>query len=305
MAASQNPQKKEQPNTYIVQDQKKNQEELSRLTLQSHLLTISMGGPLEALPNPTAFRRVLDVGSGPGSWVIETAQMYPTLELVGIDISQRMVEHAREVANVNQVSDRVTFQVMDALLRLEFPDAFFDVVNLRLGLSFLRTWDWQKLLSEMLRVTSPGGVIRITDTEIIQPSTSPALRQLNEMSLCAFFRAGHLFTQETTGLTAHLAPLLEQHGCRQVQTKTHTLEYRAGTEEGQMFYEDMKKVFHVILPFYQKWGCAPENYNVIYQQALDEMLHPEFRVTWNLLSAWGTKPPGSILAQSWGYGYGL
>ena len=292
MAASQNPQKKEQSSTYVVQDQK-NQEELRRLTLQSHLLTTSMGGPLSDLPHPTAFRRVLDVGSGSGSWVIETAQMYPTLELLGIDRSERMVEHAREAAHVNQVSDRVTFQVMDALLRLEFPDAFFDLVNLRLGLSFLRTGDWPKLLSEMLRVTSPGGVIRITDTEIIQPSTSPALRQLNEMSQCAFFKAGHLFTQETTGLTAHLAPLLEQHGCQQVQTKTHTLEYQAGTEEGQMFYEDMKNVFHLIRPFYQKWGCTPENYHVIYQQALDEMLHPEFRVTWNLLSAWGTKPLGS------------
>ena len=139
--------------------------------------------------------------------------------------------------------------------------------------------------------------MRITDTEIIQPSTSPALRQLNEMSICAFFKAGHLFTQETTGLTGHLAPLLEQHGFQQVQTKTYTLEYRTGTEEGQMFYEDMKNVFHVILPFYQKWGCAPENYNIIYQQALDEMRHPEFRVTWNLLSAWGTKPPDSTQSE--------
>jgi hypothetical protein len=35
---------------------------------------------------------------------------------------------------------------MDALRMLVFPDAFFDLVNLRCGCSYVRTWEWPKLL---------------------------------------------------------------------------------------------------------------------------------------------------------------
>jgi ubiquinone/menaquinone biosynthesis C-methylase UbiE len=287
MATPQEPQKKVSPNTYVGQNQPV-QDELFRLTLQSNLITASMGGPLADLPAPTRFRRILDIGSGSGSWIIETARKYPDVSLVGIDISEQMVKYAREQAALHQVSDRVEFHVMDVLRMLEFPDTSFDLVNLRLGLSFLRTWDWSKLLGETLRVTRPKGLLRVTDTELVQPSTSSALMQLNGMSVRSFFRAGHLFAEDTTGLTAHLALLLTRHGYRQVETKEYQLEYQAGTVEGEMFYEDMKYVFQALYPFFKKWGCAPKNYDEIYQQALEEMQLPEFKTTWKLLSAWGT-----------------
>jgi len=48
-----------------------------------------------------------------------------------------------------------------------FPPIFFDLVNLRAGISWVRTWDWLKLLSEMLRVARPDGIVRVTDEEVI------------------------------------------------------------------------------------------------------------------------------------------
>ena len=53
------------------------------------------------------------------------------MSLIGIDVSQRMIEYAREQAEAQQVSDRVEFHTMDALLMLEFPSDFFDLANLR------------------------------------------------------------------------------------------------------------------------------------------------------------------------------
>jgi ubiquinone/menaquinone biosynthesis C-methylase UbiE len=276
--------RREQPSTYFVQD-RESEKELTRLAIQDHLITAKMGGVLSEQLNPTALHRVLDVGCGTGGWVIEAAQTYPTMSLIGIDISQRMIEYARDRAQTHLINDRVEFHVMDALLFLEFPVAYFDLVNMRLGSAFMRTWEWPKMLRELRRVTNPKGIVRVTDCEIIQ-SNSPALTLFNEMLQCALFRAGHHFT-ERTALPPHLVQLLSQHGCKDVQTKASTIEYRGGTTEGEAFSEDMKLAFQTLRPFLEKWGCAARDYEAIYQQACTELRQPNFHATWNFLTAWG------------------
>jgi SAM-dependent methyltransferase len=273
----------------MVQD-RKNQKELARLMIQDEIFTVSIGGVLPEQPDPTVFHRVLDVGCGTSGWLIEAAQTYPAMVFIGIDISQRMIKFARSQAEAHQVDDRIEFHVMDALGPFDFPAASFDLVNLRLGVSFLRTWDWPKLLSKLLQITCPGGVVRVTDGEVGPQSNSPALTRLFEMFRYAFFRAGHLFTDESTGLTSQLARLLNHYGCEQVQTKAHVVAYPAGTVEGEAFYEDMVLLFQTIRPFIQKWGEPSRDYESIYRQALQEMRQPDFLATMNLLTAWGSKP---------------
>jgi ubiquinone/menaquinone biosynthesis C-methylase UbiE len=288
MSTPLNPRNKEQPSTYIVQD-RNNKEELTRLTLQDQLLTTSMGGVFSEFPDPSIFLRVLDIGCGTGGWIIEAARKYPKMSLVGVDISQRMVSYAQEQAEAQGVQDRVEFRVMDLLRMLEFANNSFDLINIRLGGSFLRTWDWPKALGEMLRLTKLKGIIRVTDQEIMHQSNSPATTRLNEMVLCAFYRAGHLFTQETTGLTAHLPSLLVQHGYAEIQTKAYQLEYRAGTPEGEKYSKDMAQASQTLRPFIQKWGCISEDYDKIYQQSLKERQDPDFHAVWKFLCVWGTK----------------
>ncbi|MBO0782185.1 MAG: methyltransferase domain-containing protein [Ktedonobacteraceae bacterium] len=282
-------QQQEHPSTYVVQD-RENQREMLRLMIQDRMITNGMGGVLPEQPDPTVFRRVLDVACGTGGWAIEAARTYPEMSVIGIDISQRMMEYARGQAADQQVSDRVEFQVMDALRILEFPTGFFDLVNLRFGVSFLRTWDWPKMISELLRVTRPGGIVRVTDEEIIHRSNSPALTEFWELFQLSFYRAGHLFADETTGLTDHLARLLTQHGCRNVQTKAHALALPAGTPEGQAYYDDVAHVVQTTRPFLQKWaGSTTGDYDGIRQRLQEEMLRPDFRATWNLLTVWGSR----------------
>jgi ubiquinone/menaquinone biosynthesis C-methylase UbiE len=289
MSMSQRPQKQSYSGTYFVPD-RENEEELVRIAEQDRLVTASMGGVLPEQADPSAFQRVLDVACGAGSWVIEAAQTYPEMSLVGVDVNRRMIEYARAQAIAHHVDDRVEFRVMDALSILDFPDASFDLVNLRFAVSFVRTWDWPRVLSELLRVVRPAGVVRLTDEEIIHQSTSPASIQFCEMLLCALFRSWHLFAQETSGLTAHLAPLLSRHGCQQVQTKAYPLQFRAGTPEGQAYIEDGARVLRTLRPFLQKWGCMSEDFDAIRQQALEEIQRPDFHATWHLLTAWGIKP---------------
>jgi SAM-dependent methyltransferase len=288
MSTSDQP-RREHPNTYFVQD-RSNLEEMTRLQIQDEMLTTGMGGVLQEQPNPTIFRRVLDVGCGTGGWLIEAAKTYPTMSLlVGVDVSNKMVEYAQGQAEAQQVSDRVQFRAMDALRMLEFPANYFDLVNQRFGASFLRKWDWPKILQEYQRVARPGGVIRITEADFILECNSPALSRLYQLACEAFYQAGNYFTPSSNAVISELARLLDQYGLQDVQTRSHILEFRAGTAEGQRFAEETKLVYRTMLPFLRKWTLVPDDYEAIYQQALSETQQPDFVVKWGLLTAWGTK----------------
>lgn len=283
-------QKPEYPSTYFVQD-RSNQEELKRLQIQDQMLTASMGGVLPEQPDRTAFARALDVGCGTGGWLIELAQTTPSCTmLVGIDASRTYVEYARAQAAAAHVDDRVEFHVMDALRMLEFPTDFFDLVNHRAATSWLRTWDWPKLLQEYQRVTHPDGVVRITEPDWVVESRSPADARLAELWPQAFYQAGHFFTPTSDGVTSKLAHLLSQHGLLDVKTRPLRLEYRVGTPEWQSFFENRKLGYRTALPFLRKWIRVPDNYEELYQQMLDELQQPDFVATVGLLTAWGTVP---------------
>src|SRR5258708_14248782 len=99
------------------------------------------------------------------------------------------------------------------------PDVdYFDLINQRLGISFLRTWDWHKLLTEYMRILKPGGVIRITESEMSGDSTSsPALNRFYQFMIAAFYQSGHLFNEQGSSVIQELEPLLQRHGLQEVQ----------------------------------------------------------------------------------------
>jgi ubiquinone/menaquinone biosynthesis C-methylase UbiE len=285
MPESINPRGKDNPSQYVIED-RNNEAEMVRLMIQDQTATAGMGGPLAEQADPARLHRVLDIGCGPGGWALEAAALYPQMEVVGIDISWRMIEYARAQARARQLADRVTFVVMDALGPLDFADGSFDLVNLRFGLSFLLVKDWPRVLTEFLRVTRAGGIIRITDGDMWRTS-SPACNRIARRR--ALYRSGHSLTPEHGGVTSELDRLLAEARCEQVQSKDYTFELAAGTVGAQYFYQDMMYGFQTGKPFLQKTGCAPEDYDAICEQALLEMQQPDFRVTWPLLTVWGTK----------------
>jgi ubiquinone/menaquinone biosynthesis C-methylase UbiE len=276
--------------TYVVQD-RDSQAELARLVVLDQMMTKSMGGVLPEQQDPTRFHRVLDIGCGPGGWAIAVAQEYPQMKVYGADISSTIIGRARERAEEQQLSkERVEFLVMDALRMLEFPNDFFDLVNLRFGLSFMRQWEWPKMFSEMQRVLKTGGIVRIVEGEVDSKSSSAAFSRFHALALRAFFRSGHLFKEEPTGLIDYLPSLLIRHGFQNVQSKEAHIEYRTGTETGDAFIENYKLVFRTIRPFLYRYGCVPDDYDAICQQALEDMWQLGFVATLGVHTLWATNP---------------
>ena len=279
---------REAESAYFVQDHE-NVEELTRLEGQDRMLTNAMGGVLPELADPDHLQRVLDVGCGTGGWLMEVARTYPQItQLVGADISGKMMMYARTQAAHQGLDQRVRFEIMDALRILEFPPASFDLVNQRLGASWIRQWEWRKLLQEYQRVTRPGGVIRLTEAAIVE-SNSPALTTLCQLVLEASFRSACFFERRPDGIIFYLVHLMALHGIEAIQTRDCALVFQAGTPEHQQFSEDMRSFFRVSLPFLHKWTRVPSNYDAICQQAMNEIQQPDFVATWPFRTVWGTR----------------
>jgi ubiquinone/menaquinone biosynthesis C-methylase UbiE len=286
-------QRNEDPGTFFLRN-KWNQEENLRAQREDRMLTRAMGGPLAEQVDASVFVRALHLACGSGDWTIEAARRYPRLSLVGIDHNPHILDYARANAAAAQVAERVTFQVMDALRPLDFPAASFDLVNIRLGVTFIRIWEWPKVVSEIVRVTRPGGVIRITEPQIVHqnkgPTSIPAIATLHTALTCALYHSGHLFQEDTTGITAHVAPLLTRFGCQDVQTKEYAFEARAGTPEWRDYYDNARNVIQGSRAFLAKWGCFQGDFDALSQRVIEEMLNPGFHISWNFLTIWGKTP---------------
>jgi Methylase involved in ubiquinone/menaquinone biosynthesis len=278
---------KDNPSTYIVQN-RKNTKELQRLKLQDHLLTTAMKGLMPEQPDPTRFQDILDIACGTGEWIMEVAKANPSAVCTGIDISKRMVEYASDRAK-QEDGQRVSFLVMDALKPLTFSDKSLDLMNMRLGISFLRTWDWSHVFNEARRLLRPGGVIRVVEGEVVQESNSQALTALCEMARMAFYRSGHLFNQDANGVFEELPALLDRYGFSQIQRTDYTLTYMSGTPELDAFREDMALAFETIVPFIQKWHSLSSEYQQIYRQALVDMRRSDFTASTTLHVIWGVR----------------
>ncbi len=147
-------------NTYILDTE--GAAEMARLTQQDRLLTKGMGGLFPERDDIAGMNAILDIACGPGGWVLDVAYTYAKIEVVGIDINRSMIEYARAQAHV-QGLDNARFQVMDALQPLDFPDDSFDLVNARFLVAFMPRTAWPRFLQECLRITKPGGTIRLTE----------------------------------------------------------------------------------------------------------------------------------------------
>jgi ubiquinone/menaquinone biosynthesis C-methylase UbiE len=98
--------------------------------------------------------KVLDIACGTGLVSFRAAeQAGKTGSVLGTDISDRMIEMARKIAEEKKVSN-TRFERMDAE-QLELADDSFDVVICALGLMYVP--DPSRAINEMFRVLKPGG----------------------------------------------------------------------------------------------------------------------------------------------------
>ena len=107
---------------------------------------------------------VLDVGCGVGMTPCYIAKRLGC-RVVGVDISERMIDRSKERAKREGVEDRVEFRVADAQ-NLPFEDAIFDAVIGESVTAFVE--DKQRTVSEYVRVTKPRGYVGLNEANWIK-----------------------------------------------------------------------------------------------------------------------------------------
>lgn len=100
-------------------------------------------------------KQVLDVGCGVGATPCYIAKRHGC-RVVGVDISEKMIDWANKRAKRKGVENLVEFRVADAQ-NLPFKDDLFDVVIGESVITFIE--DKKRAISEYLRVTKPGGYV--------------------------------------------------------------------------------------------------------------------------------------------------
>lgn len=116
-----------------------------------------------ALMQIQAGHKVLDVGCGIGLDTVNLAALVQaTGQVIGIDVDKEMIVKANQNAEAAGVSDRVFHRHADAL-QLPFEPNVFD--SCRSERLFQHLVEPERALSEMIRVTKPGGWIVVVDAD--------------------------------------------------------------------------------------------------------------------------------------------
>ncbi len=104
-------------------------------------------------------KRILDIATGTGDFAIESLKLTPN-EVVGIDISEGMLEKGREKMKKRGVDNIVSMRLGDSE-DLPFEDNYFDALTVGFGVRNFE--NLEKGLSEMLRVVRPGGKLLVLE----------------------------------------------------------------------------------------------------------------------------------------------
>jgi SAM-dependent methyltransferase len=188
--------------------------ELSRLDHQAGLVIDAIGHLPHEL-RERRFQKILDLGSGSGRWALDMAYQYPDAEIIGVDISNTLVEYARARAKTMS-RHNVKFIQFDALEGNlgELGKGDYDLVNLRFAVGWVRGLEqWTRLLKRCYLLTAVGGYTVVTEGEGLS-TDSPALHRLYEIIVQALRQGGYGFPSsgQDLGIASQLGTLLYSSG---------------------------------------------------------------------------------------------
>lgn len=184
-------------------------EEIDRLDLQHYMLRYTLkGNYLAPITGPA---RILDVGSGTGRWLAEMAHEFPPAELCGVDLA--LPQDGKIIFPPN-----CHFQAGNVLEGLPFEDNCFDFIHQRLLIFAIPLVRWQPLVDELVRVTSAGGWVELTEVNPLFNNMGPATKGLLDLVVQTSVQRGL-----DPAISQRLGTLLETAGLAHIKMSTQII----------------------------------------------------------------------------------
>ncbi|MDR1370532.1 MAG: bifunctional demethylmenaquinone methyltransferase/2-methoxy-6-polyprenyl-1,4-benzoquinol methylase UbiE [Dysgonamonadaceae bacterium] len=105
-------------------------------------------------------QKILDIATGTGDLAIDAYNSLQPDQILGIDISEGMMEIGRRKVAKLGLSDKITFEKQDCT-GLQLPDNSFDAAIVAFGIRNFENLD--KGLQEILRILRPNGKLMILE----------------------------------------------------------------------------------------------------------------------------------------------
>lgn len=140
---------------------------------------------------PFAPSSILDIATGTGDLAIQLHKTLKSQQIIGCDISEKMMEVARRKVEERGIADNITFERQDATA-LTFADNSFEAVTAAFG---VRNFEQiERGIEEMYRVLKPGGHLMIL--ELSTPEHFPMKQLYRLYSRLVIPTVGRLFSKE-------------------------------------------------------------------------------------------------------------
>jgi arsenite methyltransferase len=226
-----------------------------------HLGGVEATEELVELCHIEAGKYVLDVGCGAGATPVYLAKRHGC-RVAGVDISERMIERAKETASREGLAAETQFWVADAQ-DLPFDDDLFDAVITESATAFPE--DKQRAVNEYVRVTRPGGYVGLNESTWLITPPPPEVVAWASQEIGAQVKP--LAREEWVGLleTAGLSDLVVSIREIDIQEEARRMVRRYGCRGMLRIWTRMLRLY-ITNPAYRRFvkgvgerGLAPAN----------------------------------------------
>jgi ubiquinone/menaquinone biosynthesis C-methylase UbiE len=227
--------------------------------------------------------RIADVGCGSGEITARLAMRYQQAAIVGVDILETSVAHARE--RLATLSPRARFETGDAFA-LAFPDAHFDLVVCRHMTQAVP--EPERVLAELERICRPGGWLHVL-SEDYGMLHMPA-RRVDPDDL---WHKGVIPYTHNTGTDARIGrrtwSIMHELGIEALHVDYVIVDtLRAPRRTFAAIIEAWRDGYTDVLAKHTALGA--EEVRALFDQAIDSILDPKQYAVWHVPIVSGHKP---------------
>ncbi|GES74450.1 S-adenosyl-L-methionine-dependent methyltransferase [Rhizophagus clarus] len=171
---------------------------------------------------------VLDVGCGPGTWILELGTKYQNSNFKGIDVFPLYPSTIKP--------QNVSFELHNILNGLPFEDNKFEYVIMRFMMFALSLKEWESVINEMVRVCKPDGWIEIMEDDLVLHNMRPRTGLLMKIITDELKRKG-----VETVITPYILDFLNANTeLSNIVNRKKFIKLGKGDKKGELHLESLK-----------------------------------------------------------------